>query len=258
VLRLTPLVSDSLRPGELVQLRGSIQDRTSGRVLPGGIEFTSTNSSIASVDRRTGMVTGRVPGRVRIIADGGAAGRMALDLIVRAPTRVAVTTASPESLQMRSEAARSVSVIDAPSRAPAPVASAPVATPPVVAAPVLTAPTPTAPATRENVRAGLLDNDDVRVAVNRFVAQVRNGGVTDPALLQFLADGAGHRAVLVSAPATISASANIVRVTFEMRLSKFDGGGRPVTRIAPVSLDVEKRQNEVSVTAVAVSTLRKP
>lgn len=135
VLRLAPLVSDSLRPGELVQLRGNVQDRTSGRALPTAIEYTSTNSSVASVDRRTGMVTGRAPGRVRIIADGAAAGRMALDLIVRAPTRIAVTQAAPETLQMRSEAARSVSVIDAPSRAPAPIASAPVVSRPVTASP---------------------------------------------------------------------------------------------------------------------------
>ena len=242
VLRLASLVSDSLRPGELVQLRWTLQDRTTGRAVPAAIEFTSTDASIAQVDRRTGIVSAIKPGRVTIIADAGTAGESRVALFVRASTPAAtVAAASTEPLQMRGDAARSVSTLAAA---------------PTVRAPVVSSPPTTV--TREVPRGDLLDADDVRGAVDRFVSQVRSGSVNNFELLQFLGDGAGHRAALLGAPATIGAGGNIVRVTFDVRLTKFDAGGRPVTRIAPISMDIEKRLNGVTASAVAISPLRKP
>ncbi|MBC7841749.1 MAG: hypothetical protein H7099_05530 [Gemmatimonadaceae bacterium] len=242
VLRLASLVSDSLRPGELLQLRWTIQDRTTGRAVPTALEFTSADASVAQVDRRTGVVTARAPGRVRIIADAGLAGTASVDLWVRPAPRVAtVASAQAESLQTRTEAARSVSTL--PSA-------------PTVRAPVVSA--PPAAVTREVPRGDLLDADDVRGSVDRFVSQVRTGTVKNFELLSFFQDGAGHRASLVGSPATIGAGGNIVRVTFDVRLTKFDAGGRPVTRIAPISMDIEKRSGDVTSSAIAISALRKP
>lgn len=242
VLRMASLVSDSLRPGELLQLRWTIQDRTTGRAVSSALEFTSADASVAQVDRRTGVVTARAPGRVRIIADAGVAGTASLDLWVRAAPRVATVAAGQaESLQMRTDAARSVSTLPAT---------------PTVRAPVVSA--PPAAVTREVPRGELLDADDVRGSVDRFVNQVRTGTVKNFELLNFFQDGAGHRAALVSSPATIGAGGNIVRVTFDVRLTKFDAGGRPVTRIAPVSMDIEKRSGDVSSSAIAIGALRKP
>ncbi len=245
VLRLSPLVSDSMRTGELLQIRWTVQDKGTGRPLTVPIEFTSTNAGVAIVDRAKGTVTARAPGRVQIIADGGAAGRFAVNLTVRPTSRLAVSTVPAETLQIGTEAARSLSTNTTPGRVAAPIVSAP--TPAASAAPVRDAP-----------RVDQLDADDVRSAVNRFLTQVRNGDTSNPGLVEFLGDGAGHRVSLVSPPATISASASVVRVTFEMRLTKFDGGGRPVTRVAPVSMDVEKRQGDVSTSDVAISPLRRP
>lgn len=243
VLRLASLVSDSLRPGELLQLRWSVQDRTTGRAVPMSLEFTSADATIAQVDRRTGVVTAKAPGRVKIIADAGVAGTAAVDLWVRAaaPRAATVAAAPAESLQMRSEAARSVSTMVAPSAVRAPLVSA-----------------PPAAATRAMTRTDLLDADDVRSAVDRFVSQVRMGAVKNFELVSFFSDGAGHRVALAGSPATIGAGGNIVRVTFDVRLSKFDAVGRPLTRIAPISMDIEKRQGEVTSSAINISALRKP
>ena len=104
----------------------------------------------------------------------------------------------------------------------------------------------------------MLDADDVRSAVDRFVTQVRSGSVQNAGLVGFFSDGAAHRAVLAGAPVTSSADGNSVRASFEVRLTKFDAAGRPVTRIAPVSLDIGKRQGEVRTSAVSISALRKP
>jgi hypothetical protein len=247
VLRLARLVSDSMRTGELLQIRWTVQEKLSGRALTTPVEFTSTNPTVATVDRVRGTVTARGPGRVQIIADGGAAGRYAVGLTVRNTPRLAVSTVPAETLQIGTEAARSLSGnSSAPARVAAPIVSAPAPAPAAVATPV-----------REAARADQLDADDVRTAVNRFLAQVRNGDTSNPGLVEFLADGASHRVALVSPPATISASASVIRVTFEMRLTKFDGGGRPVTRVAPVSMDVEKRQGDVSVSDIAISPLRR-
>ncbi len=247
-LRLATLISDTLRPGALLQLRWTVADRATGRAVPAAIEFTSADAKVAQVDRRTGLITARAPGRVRIIADAGTAGEESIQLTVLAAPRPATVTVAPsEPLQARSEAARSVSTLP----------STPTATAtPVVTAPAVTAP-PAAPP-REITRSDVLDADDVRSAVDRFVTQVRSGSVQNAGLVGFFSDGAAHRAVLAGAPVTSSADGNSVRASFEVRLTKFDAAGRPVTRIAPVSLDIGKRQGDVRTSAVSISALRKP
>ncbi len=259
VLRMVPLVSESLRTGELIQLRGAVRDRATNTELPGSIEYTSTDASIATVDRRRGTVTGRKPGRVRIIADAGVAGQLALDLVVRAPApavpAVATRGSAPVPISQPPATTTAVPVTARPVVAQPVVTAA--ETQPRVTAPQVTVPT-AAPAVRETPRSELLDADDVKSAVDRFVGQVRRDGGGEVPLMEFMATGAGHRVQLVGAPTTISANANVVRVTFEMRMTKFDAGGRPFTRIAPISMDVEKSRNAVSASDVTVGTLRKP
>ena len=247
-LRLATLISDTLRPGALLQLRWTVMDRATGRAVPAAIEFTSADAKVAQVDRRTGLITARAPGRVRIIADAGSAGEESIQLTVLAAPRPATVTVAPsEPLQARSEAARSVSTLPSTPTA----AAAPFVTAPVVSA-------PPAATSREITRSDVLDADDVRSAVDRFVTQVRSGSVQNAGLVGFFSDGAAHRAVLAGAPVTSSADGNSVRASFEVRLTKFDAAGRPVTRIAPVSLDIGKRQGEVRTSAVSISALRKP
>ena len=247
-LRLATLISDTLRPGALLQLRWTVVDRATGRAVPAAIEFTSADAKVAQVDRRTGLITARAPGRVRVIADAGGAGEESIQLTVLAAPRPATVTVAPsEPLQARSEAARSVSTLPSTPTA----AAAPFVTAPVVSAPPAATP-------REITRSDVLDADDVRSAVDRFVTQVRSGSVQNAGLVGFFSDGAAHRAVLAGAPVTSSADGNSVRASFEVRLTKFDAAGRPVTRIAPVSLDIGKRQGEVRTSAVSISALRKP
>jgi Bacterial Ig-like domain (group 2) len=263
VLRLVPLVSDSLRAGELIQLRWSVRDRVTSKELPAAIEFTSTNANIATVDRRTGAISGRAPGRVRIIADAGAAGQSSVELVVRTPpSRVAVATQVAEPMQVRTEAARSASVISPPRpAAPAPVSSAP------AAAPVRVTPTPTAApqataistvTEREARRVEMPDAGDIQSAVDRLLADLRRGTARTFEIIQFYGDGAEHRLALVAGPNTVSVIGSSVRVAFEMRLNKFDGAGRPVTRIVPVTMNVEKRDAAIMSSAVAIGALRKP
>ncbi len=242
VLRLTPLVSDSLRPGELLQLRWSVDDRATGRAVKADMEFTSTDASVASVDRRTGIVTARKPGRVRIIVDAGAGGETAVALTVRPPAPAAVAVAVAETVQARTEAARSTSVI-----APPPV-SAPVVTPPATAA--LTPP-------RDARRNEMPTDAEIRSVVDRVIADVRRSGAGNAQIMEFLADGDGHRVAMVDAPASSSAGNNTLRVSFELRLTKFDGGGRPVARRVPVSLTVDKRDSAVTSSAVSIGALRR-
>ncbi len=262
VLRMVPLVSESLRPGELIQLRGAVRDRATNVAVPGSIEYTSTDASIATVDRRRGTVTGRKPGRVRIIADAGVAGQLALDLVVRSPEPALPAVATRGTART----AAAPALVPQATTTAAPVTARPTAAQPVVTAaeaqPRVTAPPVSvpaaAPAVRETPRSELLDADDVKSAVDRFVGQVRRDGGGEVPLMEFMATGGGHRVQLVGAPTTISANANVVRVTFEMRMTKFDAGGRPLTRIAPISMDVEKSRNAVTASDVTVGTLRKP
>ncbi len=255
VLRLTPLVSDSLRPGELLQLRWSVLDRATARPVKADIEFTSTDASVASVDRRTGMVTARKPGRVRIIVDAGAGGgETAVALTVRPQATVAVSLAPPaEALQARTDAARSTSVIAAP---PSPTPTvAPPASPPVTPTPATTsAATPARDVRRDETPS----DTDIRTVVDRVIADVRRSGARNAQIMEFLADGDGHRVAMIGTASSSSAGNNALRVSFELRLTKFDGGGRPVARIVPVSLTLDKRDNAVTSSAVSVGALRRP
>jgi hypothetical protein len=176
-----------------------------------------------------------------------------LNLVVRAAAPVVAVRQPADAAQTRTESARSASTLGA-----APVARAPAAPrPAVVASPVAAAPSVSA-FVREARRVEPPDAGDVRSAVYRVVSEVERGNTRDAQLRQFLADGDGHRAALVSAPTTISSGPSTVRVTFEMRLTKFDGGGRPVTRLASVAMDVEKHDATISSSAIAVGALRKP
>lgn len=256
VLRLAPLVSESLRTGELLRLRWTVQDRSTGRDVPGRIEFTSTDPAIAVVDRLTGTVSGRKPGRVRIIADAGPAGETTVNLVVKAPAAApTLVAAAADPLEVRTEAARSASVVPS-----APANAAPLERSPSVPAPVVGAPIATSASTtvREARRDEAPTTTEVRSAVDRLIGELRRGRANNLPLMEFLSDGAGHRVALIAPPATIGATSNVVRVTFELRMTKFDGGGRPLTRIAPVTMDIEKRDAVITASEVAVGTLRKP
>ncbi len=209
------------------------------------MEFTSTDASVASVDRRTGMVSARRPGRVRIIVDAGSGRDTTVSLIVRPPATVAVVLpASTETPQARSEAARSTSVIATP---PAPVVAAPPA-----------APSPPTPTTARDARRDEMPNDaDIRIAVDRVVNDVRRSGGRNAQIMEFFADGDGHRVAVIGTPASSNAGNNTVRVSFDLRLTKFDGGGRPVARVAPVSLTVDKRESAVTSSAITIGALRR-
>jgi hypothetical protein len=251
---MTPLVSDTLRPGELLQLRWTVIDRATARPVKADMEFTSTDASVASVDRRTGMVTARKPGRVRIIADPGAGGETAVALTVRPQPNVAVSLVpATESLQARTEAARSASVIATP---PPP---APAVTPP--ASPAVTsasATTPAATPARDARRDETPSDADIKTAVDRVIGDVRRSGARNAQIMEFLADGDGHRVAMVGTASSSNAGNNALRVSFELRLTKFDGGGRPVARIVPVSLTLDKRDNAVTPSAVSIGALRRP
>ena len=243
VLRMLPVVSDTMRPGELLQLRWTVRNRATGRPVPASVEFTSTNARVLFVDRRTGAVTAVNPGRASIIADAGRMGRFSLALTVRATPLVAVVATQRP----------------APAVAPAMPRTVTQTAPAITASPV-SAPTvaPAVVTVREAPRPDLPSTDEIRSVVDRFVASVRSGGARSFELSQFLADGDGHKVSLASGPNTISSTLSNVRVTFEMRLSKYDAAGRPMTRMASVSMDIDKRDSGVSSSAVAIGALRRP
>lgn len=232
VLAIIPVVSNTLRPGERLQLRWSVTDRRTGRALPRAIvEFTSTDASVASVNVSTGLVTARLPGTTRIIIDGELAGRSTIALTVRTPAASPLVTIAPG-------AAADLSRI--------PVAAAPASATPVPA-PV-----------RNATGATLPDAGEVRTVVERFIRDVRRDAVRNYEVTQFLADGADHRVVLSSGPTVLSTTGMGVRVSFELRFMKYDGGGRPMTRIASVTMDVDKRDGQSSSSAINIGGLRRP
>lgn len=247
VLRMLPVVSDTLRPGEQMQLRWAMRDRTTNRAVPVPmpVEFTSTNANVLFVERRTGAVTAVNPGTARIIADGGRAGQFSLTLVVRAVPQAPVVATRPTPAPV-------IPANTPPAVAP-PVAP-PVSAPPVAVATPAPAPTPA----REERRAELPNSDEIRGVVDRFIGSVRSGSVRSFELNQFMADGDGHKVTLASGPSTVSSTLYNVRVTFEVRLSKYDAAGRPVTRLASVSMDLDKRDSGVSSSAVAIGALRRP
>ena len=284
VLHLVPLVSHSLRTGEIVRIRGTIQDLTSGNALPTEIRYTSADPRLARVDARTGEVTGVSAGRVRIVADGGNAGKQSIDLLVQAipkpvaptvapavvaaarnpspqpivalPAAVQRTAARPTSaeiaaattqLRADSAAARSAAAARAVATRPAtPSSIAPVANTGSAIAPQVL---------RDVVRP---DAGDTRDAASRIASELLSGSHRTTELTQFFTDGASHRVAIIGAPTNVGETPTGVRVTFELRLSKYDAGGRPITRIVPVQMDVAKREGNVSTFGVALGALRRP
>ena len=284
MLHLFPLVSHALHTGEIVRIRGTIQDLSSGAALPNEIRYSSVDPRIARVDARTGEVIGVAEGRVRIVADGGSAGKQSIDLLVQAipkpvaptvaptvvaaartpstqptvalPTTVQRTAARPIAAQIAtattqlradSAAARSAAAARAVTTRPVtPSSIAPVASTGSAISPQLL---------RDVVRP---DAGDTRDAASRIASELLSGSHRTTELTQFFTDGASHRVAIIGAPANVGETPTGVRVTFELRLSKYDAGGRPITRIVPVQMDVAKREGNVSTFGVALGALRRP
>lgn len=263
VLHMAPLVSSVLRSGDNLRLRGTVQDRASGRELSTPIRFSSSNPRLARVDSRSGMVRGIAPGRVKITADAGSAGRMAVELSVVPRGRpVVIAPATPKVVVPPKAAApaasRPVATTTASDRPTAATVAAPT-TKPAISAPLTTvanSPAAVAPVPLRDIQRP--DAGEVRSAADRFVADVKIGLRRNDELKQFFGDGAEHRAALLGAPTAITETATGVRATFDMRLSKFDAAGRPLTRIAPVTIDIVKRDGALNTSAVAIGALRKP
>ena len=284
VLPMTPLISATLRVGEIVRLRGTIQDLTTGRALPNGIRYSSIDPRIVRVDSRTGEVTGVAPGRARVMANGGAAGTQTVELSVLAvqkpivaPTVAAVSpraaptvaAAVPRSAPSTSPSAATVAVATRPPLSQSSTVQIPTATPTVrvdsaaarsvprtAITPVATAGSAIAPQPLRDMERP--DAGDTRSAATRIAADVLEGGRQTTELAQFLSDGASHRVSVAVTPTTVGETATGVRVSFELRVSKYDAAGRPVSRMVPVQMDVAKREGRLSMSAVAIGALRKP
>ena len=254
VLRLVGLPSETLVPGGMMSLRWTIRDQRTGRAMSVPIAFTSTDARIATVNSRTGTVTARAPGRVRIIADGGVAGEASVALTIRAPE---LPTAILNTVPTERLIARTPPAITSPT--PTGAGSAAAMTRPATSANAPASPAPS-PVRNERVERNerSVGSGDIRAAVERYVSLVRSGNVRDFQLTQFLADGEDHRVTLSGSPNTLSSSGAAVRVAFDIRLSKYDAAGRPVTRVAPIAMDVEQTASGVSASAIAVGTLRRP
>ena len=283
VLHMTPLISATLRVGEIVRLRGTIQDLTTGRALPNGIRYSSIDPRIVRVDSRTGEVTGVAPGRARVMANGGAAGTQTVELSVLAvqpvvaptvaavPPRAAPTVAAavPRSAPSTSPSAATVAVATRPPLSQSSTVQIPTATatvrvdsaaarsvPRTAITPVATAGSAIAPQPLRDMERP--DAGDTRSAATRIAADVLEGGRQTTELAQFLSDGASHRVSVAVTPTTVGETATGVRVSFELRVSKYDAAGRPVSRMVPVQMDVAKREGRLSMSAVAIGALRKP
>lgn len=281
---MTPLVSATLRVGEIVRLRGTIQDLTTGRALPNGIRYSSIDPRIVRVDSRTGEVTGVAPGRARVMANGGAAGTQTVELSVLAvqkprvaptvaavPPRAAPTVAAavPRSAPSTPPSAATVAVATRPPLSQSSTVQIPTATatvrvdsaaarsvPRTAITPVATAGSAIAPQPLRDMERP--DAGDTRSAATRIAADVLEGGRQTTELAQFLSDGASHRVSVAVTPTTVGETATGVRVSFELRVSKYDAAGRPVSRMVPVQMDVAKREGRLSMSAVAIGALRKP
>ena len=283
VLHMTPLISATLRVGEIVRLRGTIQDLTTGRALPNGIRYSSIDPRIVRVDSRTGEVTGVAPGRARVMANGGAAGTQTVELSVLAvqpvvaptvaavPPRAAPTVAAavPRSAPSTPPSAATVAVATRPPLSQSSTVQIPTATatvrvdsaaarsvPRTAITPVATAGSAIAPQPLRDMERP--DAGDTRSAATRIAADVLEGGRQTTELAQFLSDGASHRVSVAVTPTTVGETATGVRVSFELRVSKYDAAGRPVSRMVPVQMDVAKREGRLSMSAVAIGALRKP
>jgi|GEM_PF-3303333 len=234
-LRMTPLVSNVLRPGQLLRLRGTVLRTDSRRSIPMQIRYSSADARIARVNARTGEVVAVRPGRVRVIADAGAAGRFAVELVVVPPGKPAAAIAARVGAVAK--------------RPPAATSVAPAA--PITVAPITATIRP--PVVRE-----LPDGNDARIEVDRLLSDVRNRRTMTPELSAFFADGADHRIVVLTTPSLTNLTETSVRMSFDMRLTKYDGAGRPMTRVAPVSYVLNKRDGSVSATPAIIGALRRP
>jgi hypothetical protein len=88
-----------------------------------------------------------------------------------------------------------------------------------------------------------------RVATrSRMAAQFRD----------FFADGDEHAVAIARPPAVREQDGERVRVDFDVRLAKFDGAGRRITRLATVTMDVLRDDDAVRTTAVTIGALRRP
>ena len=277
-LQVAPLVSNSLRLGERVRLRWSLR-APPGRRAPQRVEFTSADATIASVDTRTGIVTARAPGRARIIVDAGAAGMKVVTLEVRLPaafplvtipplvgidaaSAIAITSrvptrlpwvASSEPAQARESRSTRPEVLgrdSASARAATALAVSSAAASRSAASGVSTA--------ADAPRGALPTSADVRIAAEQFAGSIRGGGVRNADVMQFLDDGTDHRVSLASTPVITSFSAYSVRVSFDLRLTKYAGAGRSVTRIVPVAMDVDKRDRLLKSSGVVIGAMRRP
>jgi hypothetical protein len=297
VLEMSEIDTDSLRPGSVVTLRGDVVDQNTGRTLSTPIEYTTTDSRIASVGLKSGIVVLRQQGRARIIASAAGAASKAVELTVRAATRdvtppPTVSAASREPSRPVATAktttprptppavtARPRVVVAAPARTTTPTATVAQSAvvrrtaPPPSPSPTVTqqsvTPSPISVATTRAAAAPPVVEtaaarnatpgaDDIRGAAERIVRDMRGGAAKNAEVAAFLADGAEHRVALAGQPAVVSTVGDAQRVVFAIRLTKFDGGGRPVTRIATVSMEVAKRDAAVQTSAVSVGELRRP
>ena len=277
-LQVAPLVSHSLRMGERLRLRWSLRP-PSGRRTPQRVAFTSADATIASVDSRTGIVTARAPGRARIIVDAGAAGMKVVTLEVRLPAAFPLVTIPPlvgidaasataimPRVSTRLQWATSSDLAQAAESQSARLgvlrrdsASARAAT--GVAVPSAAASRSAAPgvsSATDAPRGALPTFTDVRTAAEQLAGTMQRGGMRNAEVMQFLDDGAEHRVTLVSTPVITSFSAYGVRVSFDLRLTKYVGGGRSVTRIVPVAMDVDKRDSALKTSAVVIGAVRRP
>jgi len=99
---------------------------------------------------------------------------------------------------------------------------------------------------------------DAVAAAATLADAIRRGAVNDPALRVFVADGATHRATVVAEPVIIAQSASGVTIAFDVRMTKFDGGGRPVTRLASITMKLSRENGAVHASAPRVGDVRKP
>ncbi|MBC7564000.1 MAG: Ig-like domain-containing protein [Gemmatimonadaceae bacterium] len=277
-LQIAPLVSHSLRMGERVRLRWSLRP-PSGRRAPQRVDFTSADATIASVDSRTGLVTARAPGRARIIVDAGAAGMKVVTLEVRLPAAFPLVTIPPlvgidaaSATAIMSRVSTRLQWEASPELAQAPEsrsarsgvlrrdsASARAATGVAVpSAAALRSAAPGASSAADAPRGTLPNSTDMRTAAVQLAGIMQIGGVRNADVLQFLDDGAEHRVTLASTPVITSFSAYSVRISFDLRLTKYVSSGRSVTRLIPVTMDVDKRDRVLKSSAVVIGAMRRP
>ena len=174
---------------------------------------------------------------------------------VRAPASVASTGASGGA-QAEAVPVESVPRLPLPGVSVAPLST----TPALPAAPVASVertsialqPVPELPPPE------LPDATEIRAAVTRVASGLRSGTYASAEIEQFFKDGADFRSAPVQAPTSVADGDGRVRVRVELRLSKFDAGGRPVIRLVPLSMDLRKLDGTVSISSVALGAARRP